>query len=155
MKDMTESESFGKNLLAIQKKNNWTATAMAMIINDKNGSKVVDNSYISKICKAAKQGSKQNVSLDMATKISIGLGISLNDMIREDCLNSPPEGALSFHSESLLLAFKHVDSFSEKLDISNPEFKAKAFEIQYKAIVTGDVGESTAELMLLAKEFGI
>lgn len=151
---MIENEIFTQNLLILMEKNRFNAKTLSELINLRRGEKTIDHSYIAKMVKNAREGIFANPSLDKAANIADGFDLSLSKFLHLNCVDET-ENALSFDSEALEAAFRHTDSFCAAVNNDSPEFKAKVFEIQYWTIVSGNSGEGSARLALLAKEYNI
>jgi transcriptional regulator with XRE-family HTH domain len=151
---MIENEIFTNNLLALMEKNRFNAKTLSELINIRRGKKTIDHSYIAKMVKNAREGIHANPSLDKATNIANGFDMPLSKFLHINCVDEA-ENALSFDSATLEAAFRHTDSFCGAVDNDSPDFKAKVFEIQYWSLVSGNVGEGSAKLALLAKEYKI
>ncbi len=148
---MNPSQAFTKNFLKLYSESNIkNATALMELINQRSGEKVIDNSYISKMLKAAKNGETLNPSIDKVAAIAVGFNVTLTSMITED-VNS---GYAELDVKKLEAAYRHTDSFCESANTDSSEFKARAFKLQYEALLFGN-NNLAFKMHQLAKEFGI
>lgn len=152
---MLENEIFTQNLLIFMEKNRFNAKTLSELINLRSGKKTIDHSYIAKMVKNAKEGINANPSLDKAANIANGFDMGLSDFLQLNCGDKPKGSDLTFDSKAIEAAFRHTDSFCGAVNNDSPDFKSKVFEIQYWAIVSGNSGEGSAKLALLAKKYNI
>lgn len=151
---MIENEIFTQNLLILMDKSRLNSKTLSELINVRRGEKSIDHSYISKMVKNAKEGLNANPSLDKAANIANGFDLSLSQFLQLNCADEAAS-VLSFDSVALESAFTHTESFCSAVNIDSAAFKAKVFEIQYWAFVSGNLGRGSARLALLAKEYNI
>ena len=149
---MKESTVFTQNLLKLYEKSGLNAKSLTELVNLRVGEKVIDHSYVARMIKTAKDGNDVNPSLDKASALAIGFNHNLAEMLSYNCGNNNTQ---SFNTDSLVKAYMNVESFCDHLNITQPEFKARALEIQYSTILDGDLVAGQAKLHLLAKEFDL
>ena len=148
---MNPSQIFTRNFLKLYNASGVkSATALMELINLRAGKKIIDNSYISKMLKTAKEGELLNPSIDKVEAIAIGFGLTINEMVSDTSTNSGSE----IDVRALETAYRHTESFCQSANTDNSEFKARALKIQYEAILHGD-DNLTFKMVQLAKEFGI
>lgn len=153
-----DKEIFTKNLLDLVRKHDLNARSLANLINTrsgKRGEKVIEYSYIAKMIHHAKKGEYLNPSLDKAGFVADGFGLSLADMLQPNLNIKGYSPGQSFNTKALEDAFVHVESICDSLGITEPQFKARALEIQYQAIISGDTAQAAGELIKLSKLFNI
>ena len=152
---MIDSDIFTENLLALVKEHGvHSAASLTELINLRAGTKSIDHSYVARILKSAKKGESVNPSLDKAGAIAAGFNISLSEMLVKNYLTSG-KANYKLDDKKVEAAFRHVESFCEQANVDNSEFKARAFNLHYNALVLNNTEDLAVKLHFLAKEYDI